>query len=562
MRSRIALVPGGGNGGSTPIEKLESGVIERRMNRLKATKFERRVLIIRLARTVGSRVGATYIARNAFCVNPAFSTNPELSFGRIGRSESKNSSENEIWSDHPMTADDKGLGLSGADARQAARFNEIVIDSLDYRASAFPELEALCDEAPEFAMSHLLKGYLLVGMGKKEMLPAARSCADRASALEETMNSREKLHLKALRGWIAKNPDEALHSWDEILAAYPQDILALKFQHFMLFWFGRVSEMKRACENSLMSWDSSIPGYSHVLGMYSFALEEAGDYRNAEKSGRLAVELHSDDLWAIHAVAHVYEMQGDLKAGLNWLNQPLSKWADRSLLKDHLWWHTALFAFERGEYAKVLELYDAAVWPEESDFYLDTQNAASLLARLEFAGVDVGNRWEPLAIVSEGRAGDHVHLFTEPHYAMAFGRTDRNDHSLRHLESLKAFAKGEGRYQSRPVERVAVPVCEAVRDFYRGDYASTVDAMLPLRKEFQCIGGSHAQRDVFEIYLLEAAIRKNDLRLALSLLEERTSSRKNSVSTWRKYSEVCERLGDQFGVASAEKHIGRIALAA
>ena len=459
-----------------------------------------------------------------------------------------------------MTTDDRGLELSGAEPQQAALFGGIVIDSLDYRASAFPDLEKLCEDEPEFAMAHLLKGYLLVGMGKKEMLPAAISCADNAAALADSMNVREKLHLKALRGWIAKNPDEALHFWEEILEAYPRDILALKFQHFMLFWFGRVGEMKLACERSLRGWDERIPGHSHVLGMYSFALEEAGDYRDAERNGRIAVERHSDDLWAIHAVAHVYEMQGDLQAGLNWLNQPLSEWSDRGLFKDHLWWHTALFAFERGEYARVLELYDAAVWPEESDFYLDTQNAASLLARLEFAGVDVGDRWEPLALVSEGRVGDHVHLFTEPHYSMAFGRTERKEFSDRHLESLRAFAKGEGKFQSRPVESVTIPVCKAITDFYLGDYASTIDAMLPLREAFQRIGGSHAQRDVFEIFLLESAIRKNDLPLAKSLLEERTYNRKNSVSTWRKYSEVCERLGDQSGAASAERQVERISL--
>ncbi len=458
-----------------------------------------------------------------------------------------------------MTTDERGLELTGAVPPQAAKFDEIVRDSLNYRAAAYPDLAILCDDAPEFAMAHILKGYLLVGMGKSEMLPEANACADRASSIAESMNSREKLHLKALRGWIAKNPDEALRNWDEILEDQPRDILALKFQHFMLFWFGRIREMTIACERTLRNLDESDPGHSHALGMYSFALEEAGDYRKAERLGRLAVERHPDDLWAIHAVAHVYEMEGDLEAGLNWLSQPLGEWADRGLFKDHLWWHTALFAYERGEYAKALELYDEAVWPEDSDFYLDTQNAASLLARLEFAGVDVGERWEPLAAVSESRAGDHVHLFTEPHYSMALGRTDQRELSRKHLASLQAFAKGEGRHQSRPVERVAVPVCRAIGDFYLGNYASTIDALMPLRDEFQCIGGSHAQRDVFEIYLLEAAMRKQDYRLARSLLDERTRSRRNSVSTWAKYAEVCDRLGDRSGAENARMQIKRIA---
>jgi hypothetical protein len=41
------------------------------------------------------------------------------------------------------------------------------------------------------------------------------------------------------------------------------------------------------------------------------------------------------------------------------------------------------------------------------------------LLRLELLGIDVGDRWIELADKAEKRIGDHVILFTVPHWMMA-----------------------------------------------------------------------------------------------------------------------------------------------
>ena len=460
-----------------------------------------------------------------------------------------------------MVFDARGVALTGANAKQAAIFDEITADYLDYRTTAFPKLKALCEDAPEFAMAHLLKGFLLLSLGSQTTVPGAQACVDHLRQ-RGGLNARETGHLAALTAWIEKDTHLACHHWDMVLISEPLDILALKLQHFSLFWQGQAAHMRDAAARVLPAWKSSMPGYAQMLGMYAFALEEVGDYTRAEMLGREAVERHPDDLWAIHAVAHVYEMQGDLKQGIAWLNQPLNTWEDRNPFKDHLWWHTAMFALEKGDFTRVLQLYDDAVWPDSSTFYLDVQNAASLLTRLESFGIDVGSRWEALAIASQDRAGDHVLLFTEPHYTMAFGRTGRHDEAEKQITSLNGFAKTTPTSNARVVEQIAAPVCSAIRDYYRGDFTNAVDGLLPLRYDYQPIGGSHAQRDVFNFYLIDAAIKSKQLRLAKSLLVERLSLHSNSFGTWEKYAGVCDLLNDATTAKHARSQAAQIASAA
>ncbi len=139
------------------------------------------------------------------------------------------------------------------------------------------------------------------------------------------------------------------------------------------------------------------------------------------------------------------------------------------------------------------------------------------------AGADVGDRWGELADAAAKRMGDHVLVFTEPHYTMAFGRTGRFDEADRQLQSLRAFAEDPKASAARLMDPLVVPLCEAVRDYYRQDYDSTVDRLMGLRYDFQPIGGSHAQRDIFALFLVDAAIRAGRLALARALLAERVA---------------------------------------
>lgn len=53
-------------------------------------------------------------------------------------------------------------------------------------------------------------------------------------------------------------------------------------------------------------------GYGNVLGMHAFGLAENGSFSLAEEKADMALTMESKDIWAVHAMAHVYEMEVSL----------------------------------------------------------------------------------------------------------------------------------------------------------------------------------------------------------------------------------------------------------
>jgi hypothetical protein len=218
------------------------------------------------------------------------------------------------------------------------------------------------------------------------------------------------------------------------------------------------------------------------------------------------------------------EMQGRHAEGIAWLDELERHWEGGSNLLHHLWWHRALFHLERREFATALDLYDrrfrnlsAPLTLAQPDLYIDVQNAASMLFRLELCGIDPGGRWTEIADKAEARIGDGLSAFTLPHWMMALAATGRDAAARQMLDGLQAFGAGEGTVR-RIVRDVALPVCEAVLAHRRGRHHDSLALMRPVLNDMHRLGGSHAQQDVLMRLYLDSAVKAdcaNDVRLLL-----------------------------------------------
>ncbi|TIO42976.1 MAG: tetratricopeptide repeat protein, partial [Mesorhizobium sp.] len=72
------------------------------------------------------------------------------------------------------------------------------------------------------------------------------------------------------------------------------------------------------------------------------------------------------------------------------------------------------------------------------------------------------------------------------------------------------------------------PLTLAIKAFGEGNYGEVVRLIRPIRWIAHRFGGSHAQRDVIDLMLIEAALRAGDSALARALTAERQLARPDS----------------------------------
>ena len=416
------------------------------------------------------------------------------------------------------------LPITTASNAAAEAFNKTIQSYLKYRIDVADHLKAMLEADYRFALAHCCKGYFTLLTCKLANVGAAEEAHRAAIDTLHGASPREHAHVAALGSWIAGDLDRAIAVWEEILADSPADVLAMRLVHFNNLWLGRPEAMRASIERIQRHWDSSLSAYGTLLACRSFALEECGDYERAERDGRAAVEIDPADVWAAHAVAHVLEMQGRREEGITWLDRLAPNWTYANNIGHHLWWHRALFHLERGEFDRVLVLYDerfrnltSALTVTQPDLYIDIQNAASTLFRLERQGVDVGERWTEIADKAEARIGDCMSVFTLPHWMMALAATGRDAAAKRMLDGMRSYGDSDATTASI-VRGIAVPICETVLACRRKEYRRATELMRPLLASMHMLGGSHAQQDVLEQLFLDAALKANqpdDMRLLL-----------------------------------------------
>jgi tetratricopeptide (TPR) repeat protein len=403
-----------------------------------------------------------------------------------------------------------------------AVWNALVAAFLRHDRETPALLARLIVEFPDEPMGPLTKGYMLLMLSRAELRAAAEEAyAEGMRRLALLPDVRAAFYAQGLRAWLDGNPRGAVRAMERIIDNNPLDAMAVKVSHAVRFMLGDADGMRRSLARIVSIYTDAIPNAGYIRGCYAFALEETGDYIEAEKVGRRAVQLEPRDAWGRHAVAHVFEMTGRASEGLNWLSDK-SQWEHCNNFSFHMAWHIALFQLELGRNHEALALYDSAIRAEKTDDFRDIANAASLLQRLEIAGLSVGNRWEELADLAERRIRDRQLVFADLHYMLALlgaGRFGTAETMVRSM--LDETPVG---HNGRLSAEIGVPVAAGLVAFAAGRMEEAVQLLEPLRDKIQPIGGSHAQRDVFQQVYLEALVRSGAPQ-AKAALESRLASR-------------------------------------
>ena len=420
---------------------------------------------------------------------------------------------------------------------------------LGYRPE-IADILAAAEADPTHALAQAYAGLLHLLSETGTIPDAARLAHARAEAARTTATPRERCAIDALAAWLAGDIPACQAACRAALALAPRDLAMLKLHQYHDFNRGQFLSMLRAAL-SVADANADEPAW---WGMAAFGYEQCHLMDEAEAAARHALARDPAEPWAQHALAHCLLTTGRVDDGIAFLEAASPGWAGlTSFMDTHHWWHLALFYIARGRFTDALAAYDHHAWARERAFSQDQIGAVSLLARLECAGIDVAPRWEELGTHLAARATDTDQPFLSLQYLYGLARAGRPEAGT----LLAAIAR---RAETAPADlriawaEIALPAARALAAHAGGDHATAIDLLGPALGRLETIGGSHAQRDLFEQLLLDALLRAGEDARAQQILERRRQPDPIDVPINRALAALYARAGlDSLAAAAAAR---------
>lgn len=429
-----------------------------------------------------------------------------------------------------MNKDTFDQAVTASSAATIAQLDAFGAGWLSYGTN-LPVLLAAADADPAAPLAQAYAAALHMALEAQAGVEAAKPYLARSVAGRPHANAREQSIIDAVALWAQGSPHAAARHLLSHVQMHQSDVVAAKWGQYLAFNVGDAALMLGIAE-AVLDAHANLP---QVHGMHAFGLEQCHRLEEAEDAGRRALALDRGDAWAQHAVAHVMETQGRVDEGVDFLRAHCDTWASRSIfMREHNWWHMALFYLDREEPKAALDVFDKRLWGEWREFAQEQIGAVSSLWRLELRGTDVGSRWRDVAAKIAERGPEHIWPFHEMHYVYGLARGGEDQALRSHLQSLDAYARSGAPQESRRVwSEIAAPLARGLVAHAHGRMSQAADFIEPLIPHLSAIGGSHAQRDIFVQTWIDAALKSGAGWSVRSALERRLRDRPNVPFTRR-----------------------------
>lgn len=426
---------------------------------------------------------------------------------------------------HPPAIDGRGNPVGTHSPAALAAAEQALWRMMSFYEPPLADLDEASAHDPAWMLPHVMRAGFLLSLTESHLQADAATALAQAEALAVAAPPRERAHLAAVQQVAQGRWHAACRTWDELLVQHPRDALALQWAQLWDFYRGDAPGLRGRAARCLPEWPQGDLLTPYVLALHAFGLEESNLYPQAEETGRRALDMNPRVPWAVHAVAHVMEMQGRFEEGALWLRQHQAHWAEGNGFAGHLWWHKALFRLEAMDLEGALRLFEQRIGGAALQITLQRVDAAALLWRLHLLGADVQPQAQALvapwrAVVSE--PGHYA--FNDVHWVLALlaaGQVAEAEQWVARCAERAMNAQDAGRANHAMAREVGLPLMRALLAHARGEAEQAAQALYTVRGVAQRFGGSHAQRDVIDQTLLAAACHGRQQALGRALLNER-----------------------------------------
>ena len=398
------------------------------------------------------------------------------------------------------------------------------VAAVDLLLSANPGAEQRLARAiandPDFALAHIANARLLQLQAR---MPEARAAAVRAEALRDRVSVREKWHIEAIALAVRGLATEALNVVNTQAAEFPRDAmpLSLALGVFGLLGFsGRLDHH----EAQLALLQELAPSWGEdwwFLGYLGWAYIETGAVEIGTRLVERSLAGNPRNAHAAHQRVHGFFESGDAAGGAAFLEAWLPDYDRAGQLHCHLSWHLALFELARGNSERARAIYLDSIRPPVAQCapMLSLADSASFLWRWRLYDVTppLEQEWDEVAAHARRHFPRASLAFADLHASLA-------ETAIRDTEGVQTRIGGLARLVEEarlPAGKVASALCAGTAALARGEDAEAAKVLEAAIADLPRIGGSHAQREVFEDSLIIAYLRSGKPTEAAQLLRAR-----------------------------------------
>jgi len=416
------------------------------------------------------------------------------------------------------------LPVTAASPAAVAKYVAAVDLLLSANIGADKLLESATECDPDFALAHIARARLLQLQAR---VPEAKEAAARAKALCDRLSVREQRHIEAIALAVEGSAAQALALVRAHVCEYPRDALPLSL---VLGVFGLLGFSGRLDhhEAQLVMLQELAPDWGDdwwFLGYLGWAHIETGEVEAGTRLVERSLEGNPRNAHAAHQRAHGFFECGDLTGGAEFIEAWLPDYERAGHLHCHLSWHLALFELARGNSARAREIYLDSIRPSvaQSVPMLSLADSASFLWRWWLYGITppLEEHWGEVAAHARRHFPSASLAFADLHAGLAEAAILDAQASSDRIAGLYSLAE-EGRL---PPGGVAPALCMGAAALARGDDAQAARILEAALDDLPRIGGSHAQREVFEDSLIIAYFRCGQSAKAEPRLRSRLARR-------------------------------------
>jgi tetratricopeptide (TPR) repeat protein len=349
----------------------------------------------------------------------------------------------------------------------------------------------------------------------------AKQSSGHARACTAGLSKRERQYIEAIAMFVDGGGSRVLPFVHEHLNEFPRDAVLLFLHGFLNARSGRADWQRE----QFAHLTHLAPQYGDdwfFLGQYSFAHHAISRFEESHRLAERSLARNPRCGHAVHSLAHVFYETNAHAAGAAFLDGWMADYDRSAPMHCHLAWHQALFELSVGHYARVMELYESAIHPGVTRTRTSMYDAASLLWRYQIYGCAQDPlSWSAVCELAARLTAQPGMAFVDANAALALAAGGDEAAFGRLIDGLRVLdAQGHPTAGS-----VVLPLVRGIWAFAQGAYDEAIQWIEPIADQIVRIGGSNAQREVFEDTLLEAYLRAGRYVQAEALLRLRLGRR-------------------------------------